>query len=101
MLFSRCIYLGAIALFMTTIYAEDVRDIEYGRAGKVSLRFDARIPSGTGPFGAVIVVHGGAWVAGNRIKNVEPLLQPLSDAGLAWFSISYRLAADVARNPIG
>jgi alpha-L-fucosidase 2 len=25
----------------------------------------------------------------------------LSDAGLAWFSISYRLAADVAKNPIG
>ena len=86
---------------MTTTYAEDLKDIEYGRAGKVSLRFDAHIPNGPGPFAAVIMVHGGAWVTGDRTNNVQPLFQPLSDAGLAWFSISYRLAADVARNPIG
>jgi alpha-L-fucosidase 2 len=38
---------------------------------------------------------------GDRINNVQPLLGPLSDAGLAWFTISYRLAGDVVRNPIG
>jgi alpha-L-fucosidase 2 len=38
---------------------------------------------------------------GDKTNNVQPLIQPLSDAGFAWFSISYRLAADVARNPIG
>jgi acetyl esterase len=92
---------GLLALFMTTTYAEDLKDIEYGRAGKVSLRFDAHIPNGPGPFAAVIMVHGGAWVTGDRTNNVQPLFQPLSDAGFAWFSISYRLAADVARNPIG
>jgi acetyl esterase len=97
----RSIYLGALALFMTAIYGEDLKDIEYGRAGKVSLRLDAHVPAGKGPFGAVIVVHGGAWVGGSRTHNVQPLLQPLSDAGFAWFSISYRVAADVARNPIG
>jgi acetyl esterase len=94
---------GLLALFMATIHAEDLKDVEYARAGKVSLRFDAHIPNGPGPFAAAILVHGGAWVAGDRANNVniEPLLKPLSDAGLAWFSISYRLAADVARNPIG
>ena len=86
---------------MTSIHSETLKDVEYGRAGKVSLRMDAHIPEGRGPFGAVILVHGGAWVAGNRIHNVQPLFQPIADAGFAWFSISYRLAADVARNPIG
>jgi acetyl esterase len=86
---------------MPLIHAEDLKDIEYGQAGKVTLRLDAHIPDGAGPFAAAILVHGGAWVAGDRINNVRPLLQPLSDAGFAWFSISYRLAADVARNPIG
>jgi alpha-L-fucosidase 2 len=90
-----------LALFMTTIHAEDLKDVEYARAGKVSLRFDAHIPNGPGPFAAVILVHGGAWVMGDKTNNVQPLIQPLSDAGFAWFSISYRLAADVARNPIG
>jgi acetyl esterase len=86
---------------MPVIHAEDLKDIEYGQAGKVTLRLDAHIPDGKGPFAAAILVHGGAWVAGDRINNVRPLLDPLSDAGIAWFSISYRLAADVARNPVG
>jgi acetyl esterase len=80
---------------------EELKDVEYGRAGKSSLRLDAHVPDGAGPFGAVILVHGGAWVRGDRIDNVQPLLQPLSDAGFAWFSISYRLAGDLVRNPIG
>jgi alpha-L-fucosidase 2 len=86
---------------MPLIHAEDFKDVEYGHVGKVALRLDAHIPSGKGPFGAAILVHGGAWVAGDRIHNVRPLMEPIADAGFAWFSISYRLAADVARNPIG
>jgi alpha-L-fucosidase 2 len=86
---------------MPLLHAEDLKDIEYAQAGKVSLRLDAHIPDGKGPFPAAILVHGGAWVTGDRINNVRPLLEPLSNAKFAWFSISYRLAADVARNPIG
>jgi|ERR1700722_3547105 acetyl esterase len=92
---------GALSLFMPVIHSEDLKDIEYGQAGKVTLRLDAHIPDGRGPFAAAIIVHGGAWVAGDRINNVRPLVDPLSDARIAWFSISYRLAADVARNPMG
>jgi len=92
---------GALCLFMTSIHGEDLKDIEYGQAGKVALHMDAHIPDGKGPFPAAILVHGGAWVTGDRTNSVRPLLQPLSDAGFAWFSISYRLAADVARNPVG
>jgi acetyl esterase len=92
---------GALCLFMPVIHSEDLKDIEYGEAGKVTLRLDAHIPDGRGPFAAAIVVHGGAWVAGDRINNVRPILDSLSDARIAWFSISYRLAADVARNPMG
>lgn len=83
------------------VRGESLKDVEYGRAGNTSLRLDARIPDGEGPFAAVILVHGGAWVTGDRIGSVQPLLQPLSDAGLAWFSISYRLAGDVVRDPVG
>ena len=70
-------------------------DIEYGRAGGQSLLMDAYLPEGAGPFPAVIVVHGGGWVAGDKRLNVQPLLQPLNDAGFAVFSISYRLANDI------
>lgn len=93
--------IGVLALCLAGLYAEDLKDVEYGRAGKVSLRLDLHVPEGPGPFAAVILVHGGAWVMGDRVNNVQPLLQPLSDAGFAWFTISYRLAGDVVRNPVG
>ena len=79
----RYLCAGVLSLFMPVIHAEDLKDIEYGQAGKVTLRLDAHIPDGTGPFAAVILVHGGAWVAGDRINNVRPILQPLADAGFA------------------
>jgi acetyl esterase len=85
-----------LLLSMTTIApaAEIRKDIEYSRAEGMSLRLDASIPDGKGPFPCAIVVHGGGWVRGDRRIDVAPLFQPLSDAGIAWFSISYRLASD-------
>lgn len=72
--------------------AREMRNIEYSRAGGQPLRMDAYVPDGPGPFPAAVIVHGGAWVAGDRLRNVEPLFQPLLAAGVACFSISYRLA---------
>jgi acetyl esterase len=71
-------------------------NIEYGRAGGESLYLDAFLPAGPGPFPAAIIVHGGAWVAGDRKWNVEPLLAPLVDAGFTCLSISYRKAKQVS-----
>lgn len=76
-------------------------DVEFSRPGGYSLKLDAHVPEGDGPFPAIVIVHGGAWVTGDRRRSVEPLFEPLSDAGFAWFSISYRLAniADPKSNP--
>jgi acetyl esterase len=77
--------------------AEAYKDVEFSRAGGVVLRLDASVPEGAGPFPAAILVHGGGWVRGDRRTDVAPLFQPLSDAGIAWFSIDYRLQADPLR----
>lgn len=79
-------------LSATLSRAESRQDVEYGQAGGVCLRMDTRVPDGPGPFPAAIIVHGGAWVRGDRKHDVQPLFKPLEDAGIAWFSISYRLA---------
>ncbi len=71
--------------------AQTLHDVEYAHPAGVSLTMDASIPESAAPAPAVIIVHGGAWVSGDRVRNVEPLFQPLSEAGFAWFSISYRL----------
>ncbi|MDQ6663085.1 MAG: alpha/beta hydrolase [Acidobacteriota bacterium] len=70
-------------------------DIEYTRPDGVSVKLDAHVPSGNGPFPTVILVHGGGWTAGDKAgKIVQPLFQPLTDSGFTWFSINYRLAPD-------
>ena len=66
-----------------------VFDAEHG------LTLDAWIPEGDGPHVPVIIVHGGGWEAGDRVTYVTPLFRPLADAGLAWFSIDYRLTPAV------
>ncbi len=72
-------------------------DIEYNRIDGVSLRMDASLPDAPGKAAAVIIIHGGGWVGGDRRIDVQPLFKPLSDAGLAWFSINYRLARDLTQ----
>ncbi len=74
-----------------------INDIEYANVNGVSLRMDASMPEGAKKAPAVIIVHGGAWVRGDRRIDVQPLFKPLADAGFAWFSISYRFATDVTQ----
>lgn len=73
---------------------ERIKSVEYTRVGGTPLYFDAQIPEGSGPFPAAIIVHGGAWVRGDRVTEVQPLFAPLTKAGFAWFSIDYRLSDD-------
>lgn len=81
LLLSACVSLGAQT------------DIEYARTGGISLRLDAYPAQAATPSPAVILVHGGAWVKGDR-RNMTPLIAPLTEAGFAVFNITYRLAPD-------
>ena len=72
-------------------------DIEYARVADESLKLDAYVPEGAGPFPAVILVHGGGWTSGDKSGGprkalIAPMQEPLERAGFAWFSINYRLA---------
>ena len=69
------------------------RDLEFAKPGGVSLKLDAHIPPGKGPFPTVILVHGGGWTGGHKTAEfIQPLFEPLTKGGFAWFTISYRLA---------
>ncbi len=66
------------------------KNIVYSPSTRLAL--DAFVPPGASqPVPAVIVVHGGGWEAGDKVTYATPLFEPLSRAGLAWFSIDYRL----------
>ena len=66
-----------------------LKDILYSPSAQLQL--DAFLPPAGKPVPAVIVVHGGGWEAGDKVTYVTPLFEPLARAGLAWFSIDYRL----------
>ena len=55
-------------------------------------QMDAYLPNGTGPFPAIIYVHGGGWVAGNR-SDFSALASLYALRGIAGFSIDYTLSS--------
>jgi acetyl esterase/lipase len=68
-----------------------LQDVEYANPDGVSLRLDAFIPTGDGPFPGLIALHGGGWVAGDKTEWDNNCKQ-LADLGFACFSVDYRLA---------
>jgi acetyl esterase/lipase len=71
---------------------ETARDIVYSEAGGDTLRLDAAVPAGAGPFPIAILIHGGGWTGGDKAGDIALLLAPLAAANFACVSINYRLA---------
>ncbi|HAL44517.1 MAG: hypothetical protein A2Y12_16800 [Planctomycetes bacterium GWF2_42_9] len=67
-------------------------DVEYGNGGGEKLLLDVYKPSGEGTFPAIIIVHGGAWVGGDKQGSEKVFAKPLTDANYVCVSINYRLA---------
>src|ERR1017187_4727448 len=72
----------------------DKQNVEYGSPGGHALLLDLHIPDGPGPFPAAILVHGGGFDGGSKSTNCRPLFEVLANAGIAWFSIDYRMAPE-------
>ena len=94
---TRFLLIFALTLVYLSARAGVTTDIEYGQAGGVSLKLDASLPDGPGPFPAVILVHGGGWTGGDKSGGpkkgyMAPMHGALEKAGFAWFSVNYRLA---------
>lgn len=69
------------------------RDVTYYDDGERSLQARIYQPEGTGPFGAMIEVHGGAWTVGDRVQNAL-IDRSLASGGLVVVALDFRLAAD-------
>src|SRR5690242_8224417 len=84
--------LVCVSSLILSAAAIDQKDVEYARPGGRPVLLDLHVPDGTGPFPAAILIHGGGFDEGSKSTNPRPLMQPLADAGFAWFSVDYRLA---------
>jgi acetyl esterase len=75
---------------ITPSHEIDIRDIEYRRTEDGPLLARLYQPKGSGPFPALIEVHGGAWAAGDRLNNA-PLAEALAKSGIVVLGIDFRM----------
>src|SRR5437762_4780591 len=68
----------------------ETRDLEYQRHGDAPLLARLYRPIGSGPFPALIDVHGGAWASGDRLNNA-PLDEALAKSGIVVLAIDFRM----------
>jgi acetyl esterase/lipase len=75
-----------------------IEDRVYASPDGIALLARIYRPAGTGPFPAVLEVHGGAWVNGDRLNNVA-IAEALAGAGILVVSIDFRMPPSV-RYPV-
>ena len=67
-------------------------DLVFGKGGGADLKLDLAMPAdGAGPFPAVVCIHGGGWVGGDR-KDMANTIRALARCGYVAVSPDYRLA---------
>lgn len=74
-------------------YEIKVEDVEYRRDGEQSLLALMYQPQGSGPFPALIEIHGGAWNNGDR-RNNPALAEGLAASGVVVASIDFRMGGE-------
>ena len=71
------------------------KNILYRRAGGKNLRLDVTLPPGwsaTDRRPALVQIHGGAWVIGDKREQGLPLLRHMAANGWVGFNVNYRLS---------
>ena len=67
-----------------------IEDVEYQRQGGRALLARLYRPAGTGPFPAVVQVHGGAWVNKDRTDN-DYISKALAASGIVVAALDFRM----------
>ena len=76
----------------TTGPAIEVRaSVAYRQADDATLTADIYLPAGPGEYPGVLVVHGGAWLAGSK-GRMRHIATALAERGYVAVAINYRLA---------
>ena len=84
--------LPAVVLASDNPAVREEPDLVFGKGGDADLKLDLAMPAdGEGPFPAVVCIHGGGWVAGDRTK-MNQTIRVLAKRGYVAVSPDYRLA---------
>jgi acetyl esterase/lipase len=71
-----------------------LRDVVYGHAGGVDLKFDVAKPvDGSGPYPAIVFFHGGGWQQGHK-SHMHRWLRRFASEGYVAVTVGYRFAPE-------
>lgn len=78
-----------------------VKDIEFARLRGRRVHLDVTLPSAPVPAGrdrrpALMQIHGGGWVLGDKREQGLPLLNHMAAQGWVGFNVNYRMSPGVA-----
>lgn len=78
-----------------------VKNVEFARIGGRHVKLDVTVPSAPVPAGAALrpalmQIHGGGWVLGDKREQGLPLLNHMAAQGWVGFNVNYRLSPGVA-----
>lgn len=65
-------------------------EITYRTVDKAKLKLDVAVPSGDGPFPAIVMLHGGGWITGDRSRFRDEI-EEAAWRGFVGVTVSYRL----------
>lgn len=75
------------------------RDVTYARVGRLALKLDVYRPVVRGPRPAVLGIHGGGWVTGDK-AGWAAFGRRIAASGFVAFTIDYRLICADRSNPL-
>lgn len=70
-------------------YQSTVEEMEFLRHGEEAQRLQLYLPKGSGPFPAVVDIHGGAWTRGD-MADCAPRAKLLAKSGIAVAALNFR-----------
>ena len=78
-----------------------LEDVSYGEHPDQKLHFwKAATATAERPAPLLFFVHGGGWVAGNRLSGLTGNLQPVLDAGISVASVEYRFIQEAMKQGV-
>jgi len=74
----------------TSVVIQVQRDVIYGTVNGIALKLDVYKPTINGPLPAILLVHGGGWVQGDK-RTLEVNARYFAERGYVGVSVNYRL----------
>jgi len=75
-----------------TTEAQNLKDVVYAATSSAQ-KMDIYVPAGTGPFPAIVLIHGGAFKAGDKAMEATNAAKLVANGYVA-ISINYRLSGE-------